>query len=399
MLTADPPEAEFELVSRGTHPISIHGTTPASISGLPVGPYQIDFARGRFKKEVTTELAAVPTNNVSVTFDYAKVAFTSVPGDAEIRQSDESLGRTPKTIPLIPGAYKIRIEREGFYGRDIEFEVKGNEEREIATTLVNIAFAEALKRAESLVNQFNPDYVTALNEIEKALVIDGLDPQVLHLREEILLRQMIAQVRDLGRQNRLDEALKLVKRALEKHPTDKAALDLKSQLERVKDEMDARLAEERRQRPSKIFNEFVNGIKHNDLFDMQKLTVKISPGKALTAVHRAFSTGKPSWTLKNDRVMAEGVFIVEADTKNLLSKQHVVILVGETTDESCEILFKLWQYSHSNNVQIINGKMTEDSWAPIHPRYSSWAAEVVKGQRSRDIEAIRQKLESELKSP
>jgi hypothetical protein len=184
---------------------------------------------------------------------------------------------------------------------------------------------------------------------------------------------------------------------LEKQPSEEHALSLKNELERRKHDALARAAEERRQRPAKAFVEFTRTIQHNDLFDTHKMTVKSSPGKVLAAINQAFAKDKLIWT-KRDKSLGDDLYLFDADMRSLISKQRAVFLVGPITDDTCEVYFKLWQYKLSGKIQIINGKMTEDSWSPVHPNYSSWAADVVNRQRSRDISAIQQRLETELKA-
>jgi hypothetical protein len=396
-LRSDPPDAEFQIESRNGFPISLRGKTPVSISGLPIGKYHLNSWRGKFLKELSVDLNGDPTNSVGVIFDYAKVNFKSEPPGAEIRNGNESLGRTPNQISFIPGSYRVTIQREGYFPKELEFEVKGNEQREFTSGLSNIAFVESFNRAESTLNQFNPDFALGLKEIAKALEIQPGDSGALKVQDELFFRQLIVRVEESARNGDVPGALKLVNQALEKRPSDQNALTLKTELETRRRQSAANAAEERRQRPGRAFKDYTGNIKHSELFDTQKITVKQSSDKALAAISQVFAKDKLTWT-KHEKSLGNGISVFDVENRGLISKQRVLFLVGQITDDACEVYFKLWQYKLSGNVQIINGKMTEDSWSPVHPNFSSWAADVVNRQRARDIDAIHQKLETELKS-
>ncbi len=397
-ITAEPADAEFRFECKSGFPINLSGKTPAIINGLPTGKYDLTISRGKFQKAGSVNLTDDPTNKIHTRFDYAKVSFKSDPSGAEIRQGSEVLGRTPAVLSLIPGAYRLTIQREGFFPIDAEFDVKGDEQREAAFTLVNVEYTEAYRRAKSFFSGFDPDFPAALQEVDKALQIEANSTEALRLRDDIHFGQTIARARDLARGNDVDGALKVVNTALEKRPTDKQALNLKTELDIRKGNALARTAEERRQRPGRAFAEYTSGIRHNDLFEVQKMTVKNSAENVLAAITRTFLKDKTVWTRLN-KSLGPDLRVVDADMRSLISKQRVIFLVGQITDDTCEVYFKLWQYTLSGNVQIINGKMTEESWNPVHPSFSSWTPEVVNSQRARDMNALRQRFEAQLNTP
>jgi len=396
-LSAEPAEAEFRFECQSGFPVSVSGKTPAFIDGLPTGIYHLTMWRGKFQKTATVELTSDPTNLINVPFDYAIVSFKSDPSGAEIRQADEVLGKTPTILSLIPGSYRLSVTREGFFPKDSEFQVIGNEQRELVVTLLNVEFVEAFNRAKSALNGFNPDYSVALKEIDRALEIQAKDSNALQLRDQIQFAETMARARNFARANDVEAALKFVNVALEKRPADEHAVSLKHELEGRKSDAMARAADERRRRPEKAFQDFTSGIKHNDLFDTQKITVNLSAEKTLAAAHRMFLKDKIVWTRVN-RGAGKDVHVVDAEMRSLASKQRAIILVGQISGDTSEVHFKLWQYKLSGNIQIINGKMTEDSWSPVHPTFSSWTPEVVNRQRASDIDALRQKLEQELRT-
>jgi hypothetical protein len=101
-LSSDPGPAGFQLNSTKGLDVSVSGSTPASITELPVGEYELAMVRGDYRKELPVTLSRTkPTNELKVEFRYAKLSITSDPPDAAIGDVD-----------LVVGLHRFREQRE-----------------------------------------------------------------------------------------------------------------------------------------------------------------------------------------------------------------------------------------------------------------------------------------------
>jgi hypothetical protein len=397
-LSAEPPDAQFRLEATSPFPVALSGATPATITNLPQGQYQLSIWRGKFQKTFQIALNPDPTNTLLVKFDYAQVEFKSEPPGAEIKDGGEIIGTTPHLASFIPGSHQITIQKSGYVAKDFDLSVTNGEHQRIEAILPNIAFLEAMSRARSAMNQFNPDFPLALQETDKALQIQADDSTAKLLRNEIVFRQLLANAQNLAAKNDIEGALKIISLALEKDGSDPTALALKSQLQTAKRNATERAIEERRQRPQKLFSQAINAIQYNEFFETQTMSVQAKGDKIRGGVLKALGA-KPNWTIRSNRDMGDGIFLVDAEWKSLISKQRVVLLIDQTGDSSSKIYFRLLDYILGNNIQIsFKEGISDDSWRPLHRNYSSWTPPVVEQQRARSIQVFRQKLEAELNS-
>ncbi len=105
-ISVEPPgPAQYELLDRGK-PIQ-RGALPASLAGLPTGPYEVVAHRGdrteRQPVEVDRELAA----SVTIAFASGRVAVSSDPAGADVLADGAPIGKAPLTVELPTGPHEL----------------------------------------------------------------------------------------------------------------------------------------------------------------------------------------------------------------------------------------------------------------------------------------------------
>lgn len=396
-INSDPPGSDFELSRRAIR-IKVVGKTPAIVNDLPVDAFDLEIWRGSFRKNAQVNLTRKDTNDVSVTFDYARVDFTSKPEGAEVRMRDEVLGRTPFSRSFAPGSYEVRIERDGFFPKDMQFILKEGAKEDLSVDLENIAFAKAFQNANSALQRFDPDYELALREIDSALAITATD-DAKKLRGEILFRRQFAEARNFARSNDLEQALAAVNRALQMQDSNSAAIELRDEITGALQKRASLAAKERQRLPSQIFAKEVSGIKYHEYFETKSIRVQGDASKVHSDVLRALAK-KPVWRISRAPNISDGLYLIDAEAKGLLSKERALILIDQQPGASdCTVYFRLVNYVLGDKIEIksFTSGVSDESWQPLHRNFRSGSPDIVEAQRNRNIELFRQKLASELK--
>ncbi len=99
-----------------------------SVSGVP-----LEFDQEGIKDEKETLAAGGTANAASSTM--ATVEITSEPAGAEVEIDDSYAGSTPRTKPLKPGTYKIKVEQKGYKDWERQITVTAGEQVPIHATM------------------------------------------------------------------------------------------------------------------------------------------------------------------------------------------------------------------------------------------------------------------------
>ena len=269
VLNSAPDGTEFELTSVKPPEVRVSGRTPATVADLPSGEYALSMWRGRYRKQLSIPLSG-PTNRHDVEFRYAKVAVSSEPPDAAISDGERVVGRTPANLELVPGTYRLQIDKDGYLGTNVSLTLAETDTRAVAVTLVNGTFLEALERARNAFSGFSADYDRALADVDQALRIKPADETALGLKRNIEFNRYMRSARRLQSAGDFANALSAADAALKLGVNDADVAALNDEL--LKGQRDAAVAqaEVRRNRPLKKLPELTRKLAYDELFDRKR---------------------------------------------------------------------------------------------------------------------------------
>lgn len=408
-LSSEPDMAEFELNSKKPPEVSVRGSTPASVTGLLVGEYDLAIARADYRKILSVTLTgSKATNEMKVEFRYAKVSITSEPTEAAISDGDKVIGKTPASFDLQPGSYRFQITKAGYFGTNLNLSLSETDSLNVSVSLANVSFVEAMERARRQSSGISSDYDLALSDVEKALQIKLGDESALQLKRTIEFNRHLRNARQFQRNGDFDKALSEAGAALKLSPNNADALALKGDLEtarraadeqRAKEEQAAAAAraEARLNHPQKVFEGIMNRTQYNELFKTEWVRLKGSLDTVHSGVVRSLGR-KPEWSVRRDAKTDTDTMIMQADHKGLGSKHTVVLVVGQITDGEVMIYFKLFSYALGNQIQITLSGISDESYKPVHPRfYPDVLAATIEQKQARHVEEFKKRITEEFR--
>ena len=397
-LISEPTNAEFELNSVAVPEVSILSNTPVTLTDLPAGDYKLRIWRDDYQKTVRLRLnPALRTNELKVEFDYARLTITSLPNGAQITEGDKRLGITPATFTLPAGWHRLAVAKDGFRATNCSLTLEANETNSLAVMLWSRAYLEAVELARDQMSGAFADLDRALESIDKALQVQPDDPAASQLKQSILLQRHLRDAGAFHREGVYGKASAEVEAALKISATDPDALALQRDLEKDMQSAAQARAQARREFPARTFQERVSRLPQSDLFPAQKIEFSGKMATARAALVRALGKN-PAWSVRRNDTADPDTAIIQAEIKSLGSRQSAFFVVGQTTDNTVEIHFKLWLYSLGGNIQIGLTGISDESYKPVHPSFApSTAAASIEQRRTRDLQEFRKRLEAELR--
>lgn len=118
-LSAQPPDAEFELSGNGRH---WQGKLPIRIDDMPVGTYQLITRRGQYEESSAVNIERQQQTETNIKLNLGSAKLSSDPPDAEFELSGNGRhwqGKLPVAIADIPaGDYTLAATRKGWEQTD-----------------------------------------------------------------------------------------------------------------------------------------------------------------------------------------------------------------------------------------------------------------------------------------
>lgn len=363
-VSSDPTGGTFRLSAGGQNPFRTEGDTPALVTGLPAGKYQLVVWRGDYVKEMPLDVKKWETNEVSVVFEYGEVKVVSDPDGATIFLGDKELGQTPRTLSkLKPGPYRFRLEKAGYASALVSTELLGTNSITIRTNLLNIRYTEAIANARREAGSLSPDFRRALASIELALKEKPDDPEALTLKSEL-------------------------------------AVALQGQEEREAEQKRRAELDARRLSANQTFDQATTGIRQAELFDTHRWEFQLQIENVRTGLLRALSKSSPAWTVDKEIRVNPTSILFYCKPKGLLSfGKQCVFLVSEFNTNEVSVHAKFWDYIVSKNVTIslLRG-VTPESLIPIHKNFfPSEQAAAIEARRRDMAQNFHTVLQNELR--
>jgi tetratricopeptide (TPR) repeat protein len=408
VVDSDPSPSQFRLESDGPERISIESSTPAMLQRLPTGPYQLAVWRDDYRKVISLNLTADPTNRLTVRFEYATVTIASDPSGAEVHEGEKRLGTTPALFFVTPGKHNYRLGKEGYVSTNLNLQFTSDQSREVHVTLANVAFGEALERARSASSAVHPDYSRAISEVDKALEIKPKDDIALRLKRSILVNHHISNAHMFANSGEHSNALAAIDSALLENPTHKEAFELRATVTKAKEEAERKKAEAdkamveakaelRLNRPKELFQQITTRMPLNELFEEQTLYFNGSLAAVREAIARALERA-PKWTILQNQNPDSDTHLIQCGLRGLGWRQNVVLVAGQTDNNDVTIRFKLFQFALAGKAQAGLSGISDDGYMPVHPQYAlGQDASFIETRRSRAIREFKKRIEEELR--
>lgn len=334
-LSAEPPDAAFELRAVRIPGLALEGQTPAVLADLPAGEYALDIARGPYRKSLRVELNR-PTNEVKVEFHYTRVSILSEPADAEVQDGRSVLGRTPLTLDLMPGEHRLRVMKTGYFPTNLNLTLDGADRREINVILGNVSLAEAMNRARREVSRPAPDWQAVLNDVAQALQINPLDPEARGFQREAEIHLRLQRARAF--QQAGDQARALAE--LENSPEDARVSELREAIRRSRAAAEAQAVQARLERPAEVMQELERTTRFASRFPTHSFVTTAPLEKVLTGLVLALGK-KPEFNLGESHRPDPELFTLVAERRQFFRKVKLLITAGQTTDTEVRVFLKV----------------------------------------------------------
>ena len=143
-LTSEPSSLPYEVKPAGSlfvNPSDVHtGQTPATLTGIPVGTYQVTVTRQNWTPYVST-VTIERNGSVKVNGDFpgGTVVITSIPSGATVyRENQTPIGTTPLTLNSIPpGTISYTVNQRGYDPVVVTGKLEGGKTLTLNATLLD----------------------------------------------------------------------------------------------------------------------------------------------------------------------------------------------------------------------------------------------------------------------
>ena len=302
------------------------GNLPATVTGLPVGSYQMVASYHKFQMQKSVVVETGATNEMPVEFVLGAARLETVPPGADVRTMDGNyLGQTPLDLPdMTPQTARFNLSLSGYAPVSVALEIAADQTNSCRTNLVSLRYLSAMQDAQQFLAAGNYDAV--VQATGEALIVKPNDTDALVLQA-------------------------------------KANGHLNAERERL-----ARL-----KRPRELFDTVCSMNSDADLFAEHELKtskpakdVEVAIVNALRAAPSGFEIlDDDSPQPENYRVMARHTFSlgILGGTERLC-----LLVVGQTKDDETQIYFKVLEYQVQHTIEansIFNIKDNKQK-IPIH---------------------------------
>lgn len=114
------------------------GRGPGIFKNIQVGPHRIRITHRNFRDwtgEFNLKADEEKTIRIKLEPLHANLSIHSNPSASYVYIKGEKVGKTPLKLPLIPGSYSIRLEKEGYLGKNISVELLPGATKKFEETL------------------------------------------------------------------------------------------------------------------------------------------------------------------------------------------------------------------------------------------------------------------------
>lgn len=355
VLSSKPSSANFRLTGPNRQ---MSGKTPAFLKHLPAGRYAVQSVIGDYQKEAWVDVKPDETNEIGFTFEYGEVVLTTVPSAATIFLNNKELGQTPRTITdLKPGAYELRLERDGYLPVSSTIALSGNASVVIETNLLSREYVGAMFDARKFTERSPPEFDQALLSLEKAL------------REK---------------------------------PGDSAALELKERLFSLRSqaERDRKMAEEeaRKRFAAATFQRATEAEKDAQLWERYNWKVAAPLEKVRGGLVAALEKPPVNWQLDTESKVNEDNILFRCKGKGSLGRQHYcVILLSKNSPAEVHVYAQFWERTIGLGLSLLKALSVPNPNQPTEVPLTQEQSAAVDVRRKAIVEAFIEKWQNEIK--
>jgi len=321
------------------------GNLPATITGLPLGEYQLSASYSDSQEQRTVLVEVGLTNDMAIEFKLGTAHLESDPQGAEVRNADNIyLGKTPLDISdLKPQMTSFRLSLSGYEPISVSLEINANQTNFFRTNLLSLRYISAIQSAQKFMAAKNYDAVN------QAIV-----------------------------------------EALNAKPDDAFALRLQAQANILLKAEQASL--ERYQRPKKVFDTICaqnadSGLFQEHLVKTAKLAKDVANAIALS--------------LQDDQIFKVTMDdSAKPEIYALSAKQHIstglltggericVMVIGQAKDDETQIWFRVLEYQVQHTITRLNDTM---QMVPLHPSRIAMT-QALQGRINEGVDLISQEI-------
>ena len=330
------------------------------VTGLPVGAYRLVVTshRNQWIKDFTVKVNA--TNDVSCEFVLGAVQFVTMPPGANVRAGDGSiLGKTPLLLTdQQPQTNSFTLEMSGYESATVSVEISGAQTNLVQTNLVSLAYANAMRSAQSYLTA--GDFERAAAEIKNALIAKPDDGDALKLQSEASVQFGIKKAKSLAAAGNYIEAGKILSDVLSVSPENDVAKGLFADYKQRASVQIDRQNSERLNRPQAVLDSMLIHARDPNLFDNHVLKTPMLCKDVDAAIYAAFQN-QPGFKVKRHTSPLPETFFMDA-MQDIGSggERYFVIAGAQTKDDETQILFKVMEYKTKHNVSMTGLLAFED---------------------------------------
>ncbi len=341
----------FRLSGKNNY-VNVDGELPVMINDLPTGEYELGAERFGERKVQTVSISAERTNEILVKFSYGLLTLETDPeGATAIDNNGRERGRSPLTLPELPeGAWRFRVEREGYEPLTAAVWIYSNQSNYFQTNLVSHQFAAAVRLARDYLAA--GQYEEAARSADEALQHKAGNTVATSLKREAMGRSHLARAKAYAERADYGSALEELKSASEFFPENAQIKDLvASYVEKQKDVLEREAQKKAKERAEEQRQARINGLKMSlaiecrrysgfEAFAVHELSTTNDVREVAKVLPRAMTVEAPIFEMARYE-WQHGDFVMDYRQKVFDGSRQCVIVGGQVSTNECVICFRV----------------------------------------------------------
>jgi len=310
-----------------------NGDLPATVTGLPIGPYQVTVSYHNHQIQKSVEVGAGATNEMPVTFVLGAARVESVPAGASVNTPDgRYLGQTPLDLPDVPPqTAQFNLSLFGYEPVAVTVEIVADKTTTARTNLLSVGYDPALREARQYENAGN--FEGMLQAANEALALKPDDATALALQATATERVNAAKQQADAERRRVEAVRQ------------QAEADRQRERESL-----ARL-----NRPRMVFASLCAQNPDASLFSEHEMKTSKPAKDVEAAIVQALQASPFGFQISSDESPQPEVYQVTAQHVFSLSilggnERVCLLVVGQTKDDETQILFKVLDFKIQHTI-------------------------------------------------
>jgi tetratricopeptide (TPR) repeat protein len=397
-ITANQPDTTYTLFDNQDNRVAT-GTLPANEENLTAGSYRVNAIYHGHTRSRQVELSAGKTNAVDFSFVFGTAHIETEPAHATvIDAANQVLGNTPLDLAeLEPPALRIAIELPGYKRIETALAITANQNTELRTNLVDLAYFNAMQAAQNALNVSN--YDAAQTALEKALYATPNETNALAMLAQVKILGHLQYAQTLAARGDYLSATNELNTVLGLSPGNAEATTLwpeytaqiPAQLERVK--------QERTKLPHEgLVNTLYKKSFGNEfkLFPEHTFTVAMPADQVRTALLDAFRKGSPAFEITSAEMPWSNCLGFVGEQSVSGGRRVFAITGAQLSTNETRVAYEIMEYQTKHEVSLNGGLSFNTSYVPLEPSKIGPLTEAMQAQITAGLELIRNRIHQAL---